>query len=102
MQELYETLKTKVLELGDDIRIKPTQRYIGFKRSSNFADVEIMKSMLKVHVNAKWGTLEDPKGIARNMHGVGHWGNGEYEIKISNPADVEEVMRLVRQAYDKW
>ncbi len=102
MKELYEILKTRILELGDDIRIKPTQRYIGFKRSTNFTDVEIMKTTLKAHLNAKWGTLDDPKGIARNMKGVGHWGNGEYEVKVVKPVNVEDVMHLVKQTYERW
>jgi predicted transport protein len=27
-------------------------------------------------------TLNDPKKIARDVSNMGHWGNGDYEIKI--------------------
>ncbi len=99
---LYEQVKARMLTLGDDVKVKSTSLYIGFKRQTNhFADVEIQKSKLKVHVIAKWGQLKDPKGVALNVQNKGHWGNGDYELVLSNPQEIDDLMYLVKQAYDR-
>ncbi len=41
-------------------------------------------------INLSKGELDDPKGITRDVSETGHWGNGDYEIQISN--DEQENM----------
>jgi predicted transport protein len=101
VDELYGNLKSKILELGDDIKIRVTSAYVSFKRRTNFADVEFQKSRIKVHINAAWGELDDPNKIARNMTDLGHFGMGDYEVAVSTASDVEKVMYLIKQSYDK-
>ena len=36
----------------------------------------------------KKGTLNDPKKIARDVSNIGHWGNGDYEIKIKDSSNL--------------
>jgi predicted transport protein len=49
-------------------------------------------------VTVKRGELDDPKGIMRDVASMGHRGNGDYEIKISDNKNLEYIMSLVRQA----
>lgn len=97
--ELYETFKNAVLNLGSDLDIKPKKQEIGFTAKGKiFADVCILKNSLKFWINLKRGQLDDPKKLARDVSSVGHWGNGDYEITVSDTADLEYVMSLIKQA----
>lgn len=97
--ELYETFKNAVLNLGSDLDIKPKKQEIGFTAKGKiFADVCILKNSLKFWINLKRGQLDDPKKLARDVSSIGHWGNGDYEIIVSDTANLEYVMSLIKQA----
>ena len=100
MQELYEKLKTMILNIGDDITIKPQKIYIAFVRKTNFCDITIQKNQLKVWLNLKYGKLEDSKNITRNVSNIGHHGNGDYELTLSSDSNIEYIVSLIRQAYN--
>lgn len=96
---LYEKYKAAILNLTEDIEVKPLKRYIAFKKDRhNICDIKIQKAELKMMINLKKGELDDPKRIMRDISSVGHFGNGDYEVKISNDKNLEYVMSLVKQA----
>ncbi len=99
--ELYNELKEKTLDLADGIIIRPRKKYIGFVAKTNFTDVLLQKSKIKIWLNLKKGTIDDPKKVARDISNVGHWGNGDYEINISNDENLEYIISLVKQSYFK-
>lgn len=101
LKVIYQKLKENVLNLGDDIEIVPRKDYLAFKRKSNFVDVEFQKSKIKVFINLRKGQLDDPKKIARDVSNIGHWGNGDYEIPLSNSEQINYLMTLIKQSYDK-
>ena len=35
------------------------------------------------------------------MSGQGHWGNGDYEVRVDLKTDLDYVMFLVNQSYKK-
>jgi predicted transport protein len=98
---LYMEFSNKVSDLGRDVMRKPTKLYMSFKRHTNFADVEIQKSKLRVTINMPLGSLNDPAEIAQNMKDKGHWGVGDYQLIISNESDIEKALPLIKQSYDR-
>lgn len=95
---LYEKYRTAILNLTDNIEVKPQKWYIAFKKNRrNICDVEIQKIGLKITINIKKGELDDPKNITRNISEVGHLGNGDYELKVSDNKNLEYVMSLIKQ-----
>nr|WP_305145507.1 DUF5655 domain-containing protein [Butyricimonas paravirosa] len=95
---LYEKYRTVILNLTDNIEVKPQKWYIAFKKNRrNICDVEIQKIGLKITINIKKGELDDPKNITRNISEVGHLGNGDYELKVSDNKNLEYVMSLIKQ-----
>lgn len=95
--EIYEKFKAAILNLADNIEVLPQKYYIAFKKGSNISDIEIQKKSLKIFINAKIGSLDDPKGIAKNVSNIGHRGNGDYQIQIENDNDLEYIMSLIKQ-----
>ncbi|QUH22355.1 hypothetical protein HYG87_00530 [Methanobacterium alkalithermotolerans] len=100
VNELYNELKERIYSLGDTVEIRPTKYYIAYKSNTNFADLRIQKSQIKIWLNVRKGDLDDPKGITRDISNVGHWGNGDYEIKIKPESDLDYIMTIIRQSYE--
>jgi predicted transport protein len=97
--ELFYTFKNAILNLKDDLDIKPKKQEIGFTNNGKiFADVCILKNSLKFWINLKKGTLDDPKKIARDVSSIGHWGNGDYEVVVKNDDELQYVLYLIEQA----
>ncbi len=97
--ELYNDLKSRILALGDDIEIVPRSEYISFKRERPFTDLVLYVGDIRCLINMKKGELEDPKNITRDMSETGHWGNGDYEVKIDSDSDLDYLMFLINQSY---
>ncbi len=97
--ELFQTYKNAILNLKDDLDIKPKKQEIGFTNNGKiFTDVCILKNSLKFWINLKKGTLDDPKKVARDVATIGHWGNGDYEVMVSSTENLEYVLFLIKQA----
>lgn len=97
---LYEQYKSAILNLVGDIEISPKKLYVAFKKDGrNIVDIEIRKSSLKLYLNTKKGTLDDPKKLARDISDIGHWGNGDYVINITDDSNLEYVMSLIKTLF---
>ena len=96
--ELYERFKSAILNLSDGIEVKPQKLYIAFKKDKNIADLQIQKNSIKIFINQRKGSLDDPKNLMRDVSEIGHWGNGDYQVQVSNDENLEYIMSLVKQA----
>jgi len=100
INEIYLKIKERVLDLGSDVEVVPRKEYIGFKRGSNFVDIEFQKKQLKIFINMKFGSIPDPMNISRDVSKIGHYGNGEYEIKVNGETDLDYLMVMIKQSYN--
>lgn len=98
--ELYETIKNAILNV-DSLHIKPTKHWIAFQADKNVVDINLQKTAIKMWINLRKEELDDPKNIARDVSAIGHWGNGDYEIKITSDEEIEYIMSLVKQSLRK-
>ena len=101
IKELYKKFKAAILNIADDITLKPTKWYIGFIAKRNVTDIHIQKRALKIWINLNKNELDDPKGLARDVSNIGHWGNGDYELQVSNDDNLEYIISLIKQSYKK-
>jgi uncharacterized protein with ParB-like and HNH nuclease domain/predicted transport protein len=97
---LFEELRGRTLNIDSSVFEDVHKLYIAFKNPSNFLDVVPQKGKLKLSLSIDIDELNDPNGLARDVRGVGHWGNGNVELTVSSHADLEYAMTLVRQAYE--
>lgn len=96
--ELYEAYKQAIFQLIPDSNLVATKLYMAFKQNKkNIVDIEIQNKQLKLFLNAKFGEIEDPKQLARDVSTIGHFGNGDYEIKITDTKYLEYIMSLIKQ-----
>jgi len=100
---LFSTLRENITSLDEKIIEEPKAKYIAYKTSTNFVDVVILRSSLKIFLNIKSGQLDDPHGLARDLtkpKPIGHWGNGDYEVKLEKESDLEKTFNLIKQSYN--
>ena len=101
--ELFQTLREKILSLDENIIEEAKAKYIAYKTSTNFTDIVVKQYGLKVFLNVKSEQLNDPKSLARDLtkpKRIGHWGNGDYEVKLEKENELEAVFALIKQSYD--
>ena len=73
--------------------------YIAYKAETNFLDVVIQSTRLRLVMNMKFADIIDPKGICKDMAGVGKWGNGEVEVGFDSLDGLDDVMEIIEQAF---
>jgi uncharacterized protein with ParB-like and HNH nuclease domain/predicted transport protein len=101
MLTLFEALRIRILNLDASVREEFKKLYIAYKTTTNFVDIVPQKSRLRLSLNMRFDEISDPKGLCRDVTDVGRWGNGDVEIGVSSLEQVEDVMVLIRQAFEK-
>lgn len=96
--ELYETFKNAILQLSSDIEVVPKKMYVAFKLKNNIVDIRIQQKNLIFWINMKKTTLDDPKKLTIDASSKGHYGNGDYELSVSDTQNLEYIMSLIKQA----
>lgn len=98
--DLYNKIKEFILSLNDNISIKAKKMEIGFAYNNKIIiDICLQKKALKMWLNTKFGSIDDSRNFAKDMSNKGHWGNGDYEIQISDDENIEYVFSLIKQLY---
>ena len=102
IKELYFKYKNNILNNFENVEMSPKKFYLGFYvKGKIVVDFTIMKNSMKMTLNMKKGELDDKKGLCRDVSEIGHWGNGDYQIKVSDDKNFEYILSLIRQSYDK-
>jgi predicted transport protein len=99
--DLYYEFKDRVLSIGDNIELNIGKTWMGFKQNKIFCDVVIFNEGVVVYINMKKGELNDYLNKCQDMSDKGHWGNGDYKIVIRTVEDIDYVMSLVKQSFNK-
>ena len=94
---MYGKFKDGILNLADDIQVIANKQYIAFRKARNIVCMNIQKKQIRMWIGAKKGTLDDAKGLARDVSALGHWGTGDYEVAVTDDKDLEYIMSLVKQ-----
>ena len=96
--------REKILSLDENIIEEAKAKYIAYKiKPRNFIDIVVQQYRLKIFLNVKSGQLNDPQSLARDLTKpkmIGHWGNGDYEVKLEKENKLEAVFALIKQSYD--
>jgi|SRR6188472_2477060 len=69
-KELYSELKAVILNLGNDIEVRPKKHYVAFRRKQAFASVIFLRSRLKVYLNIQINQINDHLKKARDVKDI--------------------------------
>ena len=98
---LFEELRKELLAIDDCVAEEFLKLYVAYKAETNFVDAVPQKSSLRLSLNLRFHELSDPRCIAKDVRGLGRWGNGDVEIRLERHEDIPYVVGLARQAFDK-
>jgi predicted transport protein len=96
--QLYLEYRDAICGLSKDIREIPLHNFISFKYGDDsIVGIQIQKNSLKIILNAEFGMLKDPKKLFRNMAGINHHSQGDYQVIVDSTDDLKYVVELVMQ-----
>ncbi len=101
MLELFNQFRKRVLNLDSSVTEEILKLYIAYKSSTNFVDVVPQKSRLRLSINMRFSEIDDPKGLCKDVTNLGRWGNGDVEVGLSLAGQLEDVMYLVGQSFER-
>lgn len=101
MHELFEAFRKEVLALDPNVTEEFLKLYVAYKAETNFVDIVPQAKRLRLSLNMLYSEINDPRSLARDVTGLGKWGNGDVEVGLSSLSELPYIMGLVRQAFEK-
>src|SRR6202008_304955 len=100
MRGLFEAFRKQVLALDPAVTEEFLKLYVAYKAETNFVDVIPQAKRLLLSINMDFADVNDPKGVCRDVAGMGRWGNGDVEVGLSNLDELPYILGLVRQSLE--
>ncbi|MBE3099494.1 MAG: DUF262 domain-containing protein [Planctomycetes bacterium] len=101
LRPLFEEFRKQVLALDPCVTEEFLKLYVAYKAETNFVDVVPQAKRLRLSLNVAFHEIDDPRKIARDVTGLGRWGNGDVEVSLSSIEELPYAMGLVRQSFEK-
>jgi len=98
---LFDALRKRILALDPVVGEEILKYYIAYKAETNFVDIVPQAKRLVLALNMEFGEVYDPRGICKDVTGLGHWGNGSVEVHVYDLDELPYVIGLARQAFEK-
>lgn len=101
MRTVFEAFRKEVLALDPCVVEEFLKLYVAYKAETNFVDVVPQVKKLRLSLNMRFPEVDDPKGLCKDVSGLGRWGNGDVEITLTALDELPYVMGLVRQSLER-
>ncbi|MBU3157841.1 DUF262 and DUF1524 domain-containing protein [Clostridium estertheticum] len=101
MLELFTIFNKRILNISSNVKREFKKLYIAYKADTNFADIVPQKARLRISINMKFNEVNDPKGLCKDVTDKGRWGNGDIEVHLENVRQLNDVMDIIIQSYNK-
>jgi predicted transport protein len=101
IRPLFEAFRTETLALDPCVTEEFLKLYVAYKAETNFVDVVPQAKQLLLSINIPFADIDDPKGLCRDVTGLGRWGNGDVNVGLDSLDELPYVMSLVRQSYER-
>lgn len=100
-KELFLAFRKEVMALDPCVSEEFLKLYVAYKAETNFVDIVPQAQQLRISLNMRFPDISDPKGICRDISGLGRWGNGDVDIRLSKREEIPYVIGLVRQSLER-
>ena len=101
IREVYDALDARIRALDPNVTQEVLKLYIAYKAETNFVDIVPQAKRLRLSLNMPFADLDDPKGLAKNVTGLGRWGNGDVELGVATLDEVPYAIGLIRQSLER-
>ncbi len=100
VRQLFEAFRREVLALDPVVTEEFLKLYVAYKAETNFVDVVPQSKRLRLSLNIPFPDINDPRGMCRDVRGLGRWGNGDVEVGFSSMDELPYIISLVRQSFE--
>lgn len=97
IQGLFEELRSRILQMDENIIEKKTNNYIAYRLSKSFTEVHIGKQQIKIHLRP--ANYNDPLNKVEKMPESYKWAM-DSRVYISNIDELDYIMKLIEQSYN--
>lgn len=103
LRDLFESISSFLLNLGDDVQMKELKYYLAFKRIKNFACLEVYPqvAVITAYLKLDPDTVPIEQGFTRDVRSIGHFGTGDLEVSMRTQSDFERAQALFQHAYER-
>jgi predicted transport protein len=101
LRKVFEAFRKEVLAIDPCVTEEFLKLYVAYKAETNFVDVVPQAKRLRLSLNMAFPEINDPKGLCKDVSGLGRWGNGDVEVGLASLDDLPYVVGLVRQSYER-
>jgi len=98
---VFLALDAGIRALDPNITQEVLKLYIAYKAETNFVDIVPQAKRLRLSLNMPFPELDDPKGLTKNVTGIGRWGNGDVELGVTSLEEVPYAIGLIRQSLER-
>jgi predicted transport protein len=96
---MVELLRSKILEISDEIEERIHKAYIGYYVVNSICQVRPYVSYIKIWVNLVFHQINDPLGYCRDVRDIWRHGTGDTEIIVKNFEEINYVLDIIRKSY---
>ena len=88
IRAVFNLLDARIRALDPNVSQEVLKLTIACKAETNVVHIVPQAKRLRLNLTMPFAELDNPRGIAKNVAGVGRWGNGEVEFGV---ASLEEI-----------
>ena len=101
MAELFQQLRQRIRNLDASVGEQMNKYYITYKINTVFVNVEPQAKRLRLSLNLPFPDIIDPQGKCRDITNVGKLGSGDVEVGFSAADELDYIMFLIKQAFER-
>ncbi len=100
-REIFDALRTEIIKLDPCVSEEFLKLYVAYKAETNFVDVVPQAKQLRLSLNIGFSEIDDPRGLCKDVSGLGRWGNGDVEVRLSMISELPYIVGLIRQSLER-
>lgn len=99
--DLAKGLQEYILGLSDGVQEVPKKHYLAYKVAQNFVCIQFYKQHLNLYLKLNPVEIDGMPPNGRDVKNIGHYGTGNFELRIENEDQKDEAMKYIDMAYQK-
>lgn len=96
IRHLFDSLDERIRLLDEAITARATSFYVAYRLGNNFADVQIGKNHIKIHMRP--ADFDDPKGLIEKIPDGYNWTLNR-RVYLKSADELDYVTGLIEQSY---
>ncbi len=101
IKTLFEQLREHIRKLDTSVTEQINKQTIAYRVDTIFVDIVPQAKRLRLSLKLSFSDINDPRGWCKNVAYVGRWGVGDVEVGISSMDELDYIMFLIRQAFER-